>query len=86
MNIFVFSVHPSVSADNSLVGLGQVDGEGDEVDGGVAIEAVLAQLGLENLTETFQKEQIDLESLVSIRLEIVLSSFMRNNYSNKRHI
>ena len=39
--------------------------EVEEVDGGVAIEAVLAQLGLENLTESFQKEQIDFESLVS---------------------
>ena len=59
---------PSVSADNSQVGLGEVGGEDNEVDGGVAIKTVLAQLGLESLTENFQKEQIDLESLVSARL------------------
>lgn len=41
--------------------------EGEEPDGSpeVPVEEVLAQLGLENLLETFQKEQIDVDSLVS---------------------
>ena len=39
--------------------------EEEEPDGcGLTVEEVLAQLGLEKLVGTFQKEQIDLESLV----------------------
>ena len=42
-----------------------VAGEGEEeADGVKTTEEVLAQLNLDNLVETFQKEQIDFDSLV----------------------
>lgn len=40
--------------------------EDDSTDGCVTVEEVLTQLGLDNLIEIFQKEQIDFESLVSM--------------------
>lgn len=38
--------------------------EEEEPDGSLTVEDVLTQLSLENLIGTFQKEQIDLDSLV----------------------
>ena len=40
------------------------EGEGGEEDTPTTLEAVLSQLGLPELMEVFQREQIDFESLV----------------------
>ena len=45
--------------------VGMVEKEGDNgTDGIMTIEEVLTQLGLDNLIQVFQEEQIDFESLV----------------------
>lgn len=40
---------------------------GEEPEDSRTVEEVLTQLSLENLIGTFQKEQIDLDSLVRLR-------------------
>lgn len=54
-----------VEASKSPGQRGCVAGVEEEPDGVTTVEEVLTQLNLDSLVETFQKEQIDFDSLVS---------------------
>ena len=67
-------ITPSRNSDNSLTMLSiflnssDVVGGKDEPDApALSLEEALRQLGLETLTEAFHKEQVDYDSLVSIK-------------------
>ena len=51
-------------------------GEDVPDEGQPTLEEALAQLGLTNLTEVFQKEQIDFDSLVSVKYCAVLCTVL----------
>ena len=67
---FSFSLAPGPGRDLETPGnegeRGTGGGAGEEdTDGTIAVEDVLTQLGLESMIETFHKEEIDFDSLVS---------------------